>query len=189
VGSPTPGDPRAYDDYGDVPGDVELAAAIDDEQNLHAGTFVHLHPDDVRFAAMLQADESATRAMTPRSTWREWREWRAYGRRHGTEHPAQAADRIRRHEADEIARTRRIDSKAASAPQSRFDTRTHGHVASRAAQSRALNARHVERPPMHDSPSYDFQAEMTTGSFYRQARGPGERAGYSGYAWDMRDGF
>jgi hypothetical protein len=178
-------DPRQYSDFG-LPGDVELAAEIDGDEGIEAGTFVHPHPDDVRVNSMIRADASSSRARAPRAAWQEWR---AFGKRHGIEHPEQTQDRIRRHEAGQDARTRRIDSKAASGVQDRFDGRTIGHVATRAAESRALNARHVDRPPAHEPQAFSFEGEMITGSFYRQGRGDGHRAKYSAYAWDLRDGW
>lgn len=184
---PTRDHPRQYSDFGDVPGDIELAAAIDDEQNIEAGTLIHAHPDDVRINAMLRSDASAVRARTPQSTWRAWR---AYGRRHGIEHPEQTADRIRRHQADEAARAHRIDGKAASGPQDRFDARTQGHVASRAAQSRRLNSRHVDLPPMHERQGFDFEPpEQIMDDFYRGGPRSGQQAKDATYAWHMDDGF
>lgn len=94
VGGTARADPRAYGDYGDVPGEVELAAEIDENQGIHGGDYVQEHESDVRFRTLIQQDASSSRARTPRATWKEWRD---YGKRHGIEHPAQTQDRIRRH--------------------------------------------------------------------------------------------
>ena len=153
-------DPRAYDDFGDAPGDVELAAEMDEDAGTYAGTFISAHPDDIRINAMLRAEEGTARARTPRDTWRHWR---AYGKRHGTEHPAQTQDRLRRHQADQAARTRRIDAKTASAPQDRFDTRTSGYVATRATESRRMNARYVDRPPRHEPQEFELRGRADHG--------------------------
>ncbi|MGH3401884.1 MAG: hypothetical protein ACRDRJ_05080 [Streptosporangiaceae bacterium] len=171
-----------------MPGDVELAAEIEDEQGIVAGTSAYEHPSDVRARAMLQADTSHSRAGTPRETWRTWR---AYGRRHGVEHPGQTADRVGQHQAEQAARKDRAKAKAvASGPHDRFDARTTGNVAARASESRRLNQRHVDRPPIHDPQTYDFELpEQVDGSFYRQGRAPGQQARHSAYSWDLETGF
>jgi len=125
---------------------------------------------------------------TPRTPRATWRRWRAYGKRHGTEHPEQTEDRVQRHQAAEAARTARIDAQAAGRVQDRFDPRTAPNVASSARQSRALNARYVDQPPM-PAPRFDFQGESVSGGPYGYGRASGQRPGRTGYAWNMEDGF
>ena len=166
-------DPRAFSDYGDVPGDYELAAEIDDE---HQGD-----EQTSRFHQMVEEDADRT----PRETWKRWR---SYARRHGTEHPEQTADRIERHRAAEAAKTARIDRSTAGRVQSRFDSRTSASVATNARESRRLNASHTDQPPLA-GPRFDFQAEQIDGSFYRGGRPAGQRSRHSDFAWRMQDGW
>jgi hypothetical protein len=161
-------DPRDFSDYGELPDDLEVAAAIDAQ--------------DARIHAMLQADQERR---TPRQTWRKWRQ---YGRRHGTEHPEQTADRVTRSRVKAVARMARID-RAAGRIQDRFDSRTASNVADNASQSRKLNARHVEQPPQLFTAGYDFQGESVDGDFYRSGRGSGNRPKHADYAWRQDDGF
>lgn len=146
-------DPRQYSDFGDLPGDAELAAEFDDE---HQGDERTRH-----FRTLVQEDAERT----PRETWRRWR---SHGRRHGTEHPEQAADRITRHRTADAAKTARIDRSTGGRIQDRFDTRTAVNVADNARQSRALNRGYVEQPPM-SSPGFDF-GESFDGGPYRGGR-------------------
>jgi len=165
-------DPRNFSDYGDVPGDVELAAEIDDDDDQEWAT------QDKRIRTLLEEDQDQR---TPREAWKRWR---AYGRRHGTEDPEQTQDRIARHQAAEAARTARIDRSTAGRVQSRFDTRTAANVANNALQSRALNRRYVERPPIV-SPGFDFTGESFDGGPYRSGRPSGQRSGHADYQWDL----
>jgi hypothetical protein len=168
--SVTRDDPRQYSDYDDLPDDFDLAAEIDHEDQ-----------DDeqaARFHEMVQEDEDQR---TPRETWKRWR---SHGRRHGVEHPEATADRIDRHHAAEAARMARIDRSTGGRIQDRFDTRTSANVAQNAIQSRALNARHTEQPPV-SSPAFDFTAEQVTGDFYRGGRPTGQRSSHGDYAWDL----
>jgi hypothetical protein len=160
-------DPRVFSDYGDVPGDVELAAEIDEQ--------------DKHFHALVQADADRT----PRETWKRWR---AHGRRYGTEHPAQTADRIERHRAAEAARMARIDQGTAGRIQDRFDARTSGNLAANANASRRLNARYTDQPPVMGR-GFDFTGESFDGGPYRSGRPAGQRRTSSDYAWRMEDGF
>ena len=169
-------DPRNYSDYGDLPDDFDLAAEIDYDDE-HQGD-----EQAARFNAMLQADAGQR---TPRETWRRWR---AHGRRHGTEHPEQTADRIGRHQARETARMARIDRSTGGRIQDRFDTRTTANVARNANASRALNASHVEQPPV-PGPGFDFQGESFNGGPYRSGRPAGQRSSHADYSWRMEDGF
>ena len=166
-------DPRNFSDYGDLPDDFDLAAEIDDE-----------HQGDERarrYHAMLQEDADQR---TPRETWKRWR---SYGRRYGTEHPEQTADRIERHQAGEAARMARIDRSTAGRIQDRFDKRTSANVAQNAIQSRALNARPTEQPPLA-GPGFDFQGESFNGGPYRSGLA-GQRSSHAAYSWRMEDGF
>jgi hypothetical protein len=171
-------DPRNFSDFGDVPGDVELAAEID------AGTEPEWEHDR-HFARVVQEGQEGQEQRTPRETWRKWR---AYGRRHVTEDPEQTQDRIHRHQAAEAARMARIDRATAGRIQDRFDGRTASSVASNANRSRALNMRHAEQPPVM-SPRFDFQAESVNGGPYRSGRASGQRSGHADYSWNMSDGF
>lgn len=167
-------DPRNFPDFGELPGDYDTAAEIDDE-----------HQDNeqaARVRAMLR-DDAGQR--TPRETWKRWR---SYGRRHGVEHPEQTADRIERHRAAMVARVARIDQSTAGRVQDRFDTRTTANVARNAGESRRLNAGHVDQTPA-GSGVFDFQGEQVTGDFYRQGRASGQRSRHSDFAWNMTVGF
>jgi predicted nucleic acid-binding Zn ribbon protein len=168
-GTPDPGDPERADN---------------DEQNIYAGTAVYEHPSDVRARAMIEQDTSDARPGTTRATWREWR---AYGRRHGVESPAQTQDRIQRHQAGQDGRAIRIDART-DRPQSRFDMRTVGQVASRAAESRRLNARHVDRGPIEPQ-AFNSEPEQTAGTFFRNGPTSGQQGSHNDYAWRMEDGF
>jgi hypothetical protein len=137
------------------------------------------HQDDeqtARIPSMFDDEDQRT----PRETWKLWR---SYGRRHGTEDPAQAADRIQRHVAAERAADARRDANATGQVQSRFDQRTASSVVTRARESRALNLRHVERPPTHPQ-GYDFSRSAVN----RQGTVSGQER-YGGAAWQMQDGF
>lgn len=126
-------DPRQYSDFGDVPGDSELAARIDAEDE---GLFYDDQDDQdddqaARFHQMVEEDADHR---TPRETWKRWR---AYSRRNpGVEHPDQTADRIARHRAAETAKAARIDQGTAGRIQDRFDSRTAASVAQNARESR-----------------------------------------------------
>jgi hypothetical protein len=133
---------------------------------------------------MIEQDSArgASRSMSTRRTWRD------FGRRHGVEHPQQARDRARRHQTEVDGRMDRIEARAASGPQNRFDARTTGQVATKAAESRRLNARYVDRLPPKPQ-HYAFEAEQTAGSFFRNSRESGQQARHADYAWRMDDGF
>jgi hypothetical protein len=122
---------------------------------------------------------------TPREAWKRWR---AYARRHGTEDPERTADRIQRYMAAEAARMAKIDDNTDGRVQDRFDSRTSGNVASNARQSRAINARHVDQPPV-STPSFDFRGRSFDGDPYRHSRAPRLRQVHAQYAWNMEDGF
>jgi len=168
-------DPRQFSDYGELPDDYDIAAEID------AGVY-DVQDDDqtARFRAMVQDEDR-----TPRETWKRWR---AYGRRHGTEHPEQTADRIKRTRAGQAAQAARIDQSTTGRVQDRYDTRTSGNVSANAMSSRRLNASHVDRPPV-SSPVFDFQAEQINGGPYRSGRPSGQRGAHADYRWSMEDGF
>ena len=174
-----------FSDYGDVPGDSELAARIDAEDE---GLFYDDQDDQdddqaARFHQMVEEDADHR---TPRETWKRWR---AYSRRNpGVEHPDQTADRIARHRAAETAKAARIDQGTAGRIQDRFDSRTAASVAQNARESRRLNASHTDQPPLA-GPRFDFQAEQIDGSFYRGGRPAGQRSRHSDFAWRMQDGW
>jgi hypothetical protein len=165
-------DPRNFSDFGELPDDYEIAAQIDAEDE-----------QDRRINAMLQEKQDRR---TPRDIWRKWR---SYGKRHGTEDPEQTADRLARHQASEAAKMAKIDSSTAGRIQDRFDPRTAANVANKAAESRKLNARHVEQPPPLFSQEFSFEAEQATWDGYRRGPGGGHRPKYADYQWRMDDGF
>ena len=160
-------DPRNFSDFGELPDGVELGRQLDEQT--------------ARFHALVQEDADRT----PRETWRKWR---AYGRRHGTEDPAQTADRIERHRAAEAARMARIDQGTAGRVQDRFDPRTSTNLARNANASRRLNARYTDQPPVMGR-GFDFTGQSFDGGPYRSGRPAGQRRHYSDYAWRMEDGF
>jgi hypothetical protein len=123
-----------------------------------------------------------------RTTRGTWKRWRLYGKRHGTEHPEQAHERIERQHAEAAVRMARIDAGTAGRVQDRFDPRTAPNVASSARQSRALNARYVDQPRM-PAPRFDFQGESVSGGSYGYGRASGQRPGRTGHAWNTEDGF
>jgi hypothetical protein len=159
------------------------AHRADDDHGIHYGD-AEREPDwaetDLRIRSLLTED-------TPRTSRATWRRWRSYGRRHGTEHPEQTADRVQRHQAAEAARMTRIDSRTSGRAQDRFAPRTSGSVAQNGSQSRRLNARRVEQPPPAASRGFDFQDQSFDGGPY--GRGSGHRPGHADYAWRMEDGF
>ena len=159
-------------EFGDVPGDFELAAELDDDdwadRNEH-------------FARLVQAGEHER---TPRETWKRWR---SYARRNpGVEHPEQTQDRLARHHAAEAARMARIDAGTAGRIQNRYDPRTATSVAASANASRRLNRVHAE-PPV-SSPAFDFRGESWNGGPFRQGR-PAGQSRRRPDAWAMEDGF
>ena len=150
-----------------------------------AGIYDEDQDDDeqaARFHQMVQEDAGQR---TPRDVWRKWR---TYARRHGTEHPEQTQDRIERHRAAEAAQTARIDRSTAGRIQDRFDSRTASTVATNARESRRLNVRHVDQPPVV-SPGFDFTGESFDGGPYRQGRPAGQRSTTADYRWNMQDGW
>jgi hypothetical protein len=142
------------------------------------------HLDDEDDEVPQWADQDETQ-LTPRGTWKRWR---SYGKRHGTEHPERAKERIERQHAEQADRMARIDASTARRVQDRFDPRTASNVASSARRSRALNAGRLDRPPM-PAPTFDFQGESVGGGPYGYGRASGQRLGRTGYAWNMEDGF
>lgn len=144
---------------------------VDDEY----GVAGYEHQDDEQSARIRSMFQEDTDQRTPGERWRKWR---AYGKRHGTEDPEQTADRIERHRVAEVARTARRATETAGRVQTRFDPRTTSNVAQSARQSRALNVRHVEQPPM-SARGFDFHGP------YRNDQA-GQRSHYSDYAWDLR---
>lgn len=121
----------------------------------------------------------------PRDTWRRWR---TFAKRHNSEHPAQTADRIARRKAAEAASAARRDAATAGRVQDRWDSRTAGNVAENGAQSRRLNVRHTEQPPV-PAQAFDFTNESVSGGPYRSGRAAGHWGRYGGSAWVMQDGW
>ena len=166
--------------------DIEAGHVDDDpiefSDQYDVAVYEHEHLDDeqnARYHAMFRED-GGQRA--PRETWTRWR---SYGRRHGVEDPAQTQDRIQRHMAAERAADARRDANTTGRVQSRHDPRTTGSVALRGTESRGLNLRHVEQPPLPPR-GFDFRTAPAIG---HQGRASGHDRRYGGSAWQMRDGF
>jgi hypothetical protein len=153
-------DAGVYDDDG-LDDDEDQVLVVDDQ--------------GARIRSML--DDADPR--TPRETRALWR---TYGRRHGTEHPDQTTDRVERQQAAERAAGARRDANTGALVQSRHDPRTTGSVAHRGTESRRLNLRHADLPPMPPR-GYDFGAPSSPN------RASGHEGRYGGSAWAMEDGF
>lgn len=173
-------DPRSFSDYGELPDDFEIAAQIDTES-------VYEDERDAQFHAMAQVDAAE---QTPRRNWFGLK--RQYSRNPGVELPEIAQERIDRY-ADEQAAIKDRLRGGTGQPQDRFNPDiTKNVVADKGRASRQQNKVFTTADPRPQSQreAYNFEeAEQLNGSFYRQARGGGQRAQYSDYAWNLEDAF
>jgi hypothetical protein len=155
----------------------------DDEQGIVAGDAEPVrHESDIRFAAMIEQGHA------PGGPSRDTRKaWRAYGKRHGTEHPGQTADRLGRHRAAVDARTARLDSMTDGRVQDRFDNRTRPNVGRSGADSRRINRRFLPDDDMpRVSPGFDFGNQTVDGGPYRAGRSEaGQRSRSADARWDL----
>jgi hypothetical protein len=168
-------DPRSFSDFGDVPGDFELAAEIDAQRE-----------EDARFNAMIRQDED--RRTPRRRSWFDLRQ--VYNSNPGVELSEITQERIERHKAEQAAIQARLRSSKGQ-PQDRYNDVTKDVVATKGTESRQRNRVFANADPRPQSyrQEFSFEAESVDGSFYRQGRASGHRARYSDYAWRMDGGF
>lgn len=169
-------DPRNFSDYGDLPGDAELAAEFDDE---HQGDERGQH-----FHEMVQADAAQRK---PRWSWFDLRQ--RYNQNPGIELPSITRERTERYRTDQAAIQRRLRTSTGQ-PQDRHNAVTRDVVASRATESRRLNHHYATADPRPvPQQEFDFTAESFNGGPFRQGRPSGQRSANADYRWRMEDGF
>jgi len=169
-------DPREYSDFGEVPGDLELAAEIDagydDEQT-------------ARFRQLVREDSGQRK---PRSSWADLK--RRYAANPGVELAGITRERAGRYRAEQAAVQRRLRDSDRQ-PQDRHNRATQNAVASRGTESRRLNRMYstADPRPASQREEFSFTGESFDGGPFRSGRPAGQRATHADYAWRMTDGF
>ena len=168
--SVTRDDPRQYSDFGDVPGDFELAAEIDDDLD---------DEQAARFHEMVQADVAQRK---PRWSWFDLKQ--QYNQNPGIELASITSERTDRHKAGQAAVQRRLRTSTGQR-QDRHNAVTRDVVAIRATESRRLNHHYAtaDPRPIGQRQEFSFEAESFGGGPYGQGRAAGQRPGHADHSW------